>query len=562
MINFLKIQNIGIIDGMEIEFNKNLNVLTGETGAGKTLIVESLGLLAGGRFKKEKIKKGKEYLVVEASITLDKSFFKELITEFLEKDIDLLEVLEIEDFESDHEETIDFIVSRKSSIDGKNICKINGNLVTANFLRNFMLKIIDIHGQNENQNILNYDTQIALLDRYTNNKHMNKYSELYEKYLEVSREIQKEEDDISLQRELELLQYQKEEIERADLKENEDDELEDKYRKMKNFEKITENIYTSEQELSESVKLISSAINDLEHISKYDENVSGMLERIKSSYYELEEVSYDLTDFGKDLDFDENDFKAIENRLDVINSLKRKYGNSIKDILDYYNKIQDRIYTIENFKEYREKLESKKKEIEDELEKVASIMHKLREKAGAEISKKITHELHELEMMAAEFKINVLNEKEFNKYGKDKVEFSVLTNKGQDFNLISKIASGGEISRIMLAIKTVLSEEDSTPILVFDEIDTGISGKAGMVVGEKLKYISSKHQVLIVTHLATITSKGDANYYIYKQEEGNTTKAKIKRLSEDEVIKEIARIASGSDDINSLNYAKELRKKK
>ncbi len=521
MINTLHIKNIGIIDDITINLNEGFNVLTGETGAGKTLIIGSLQILAGGRFSKEMIRKGEKNSYVEMSVYLPNSEYED--------------------------DTV--IVSREINISGKNTCKINGRLVTVNELKKFMGNVIDIHGQNENQSILDIGTHIELLDDYASEK----IKDLKLKYQKLYKEKQ---------RKLDLLNYQVTEIENANLKINEEEELENTRKIMMSSEKIAVNLSEAEEQLNENtIDSMSIVIKSLEKIEQYNEEYEKIASRLKECYYEIQEASRDISCLNSDMEFNEEEQAKVEERLDLINSLKRKYGNNIKEILDYKNKINQEIFEIKNLEGYITSLKNKFKELENEMKKIANQMNSIRNEYAKELSEKINKELEELEMKSARFSINIeLSEENiFNKNGLDKVEFLISTNVGEEAKPLIKIASGGEMSRIMLAIKNVLADVDKIPVIIFDEIDTGISGIAANVTGEKIKKISKKHQVICVTHLASIAAKGDYNYYVCKEIENDKTKTRVKQLTEEEILKEIARISSGTVTDISINHAKELR---
>ena len=305
---------------------------------------------------------------------------------------------------------------------------------------------------------------------------------------------------------------------------------------------------------------VSNSIRCLEKIESYGEEYSNKLTELKNIYYEIQEVSRDISSMKDDVYFDESDRNIVEERLDEIFSLKRKYGNSIEEIIEYKDKIQEEINTIENADKINERLKKELSEIEKEMKVLSKEMNFIRVKFATVLSKSINNELHDLEMNNAIFNVKVEKEDKFNKNGLDKVEFMISTNKGEDEKELIKIASGGEMSRIMLAIKTILSDVDEVGTLVFDEIDTGISGRAAKAVGEKMKIISKKHQIICVTHLPTIAAKGDYNYFISKSVKEDKTVTSIKQLSEDETIAEIARIANGDITEIAIANAKELRK--
>lgn len=422
-------------------------------------------------------------------------------------------------------------------------------------------------GQHENQNILINETQIELINRFSKSElkdFLNDYMDKYYKRIDILNLLNKDlKDEKYTKRQLDLLQFQIEEIEEAKLLDGEDDEIENKFKLLNSSEKILDILKFSKETLSDDVlKNLSMLILQIESISSLDDKYLKYLSSIKSAFYELEELNYDIDNNLDEINIDDKELIRIENRLDKINSLKRKYGKTIEDINKYYKEIKEEYNRLENFEEEKEKLFDKVKKLEFEMNILADKIFNIRSKYAKKISDKITKELHDLEMKSAFFLIEVNKVDEFNKYGKDEVKFLIMTNKGSDFLPIEKIASGGEMSRIMLSIKTVLSEEDQTPILVFDEIDTGISGLTGQVAGEKLWSIAKTHQVLCVTHLATLAAYGDTNYYIYKEDENNIVTTKIKKLDEKETIEEIARISGGKLTKEALEYAKELRKRK
>ena len=538
MLSTLHIKNIGIIEDLSIDFNEGLNVLTGETGAGKTLIIGALGVIAGGRFSKEMIRNGEKYSFIEASI-----------------------------FCPENPNSIDgnIIVSREVYTNGRNSCKINGRLVTVNELKELMANVIDIHGQQDNQNLLNSNKHIAYLDDFIGNEILGlkeEYSKLYRRYNEINIELGKNYgDDKEKERKLDLLNYQLEEIKNAKLKVGEDVKLTEEHNLMKNSEKLQENLEEIDENLNnQAIESVSDSIRCLEKISNCGEVYEEKLSELKNIYYEIQELARDISGMKEDIFFDEDQRDNVEKRLDEIFSLKRKYGNSIEEILEYKEKLEQEINEIENLDEINDKLKQEKEKVKKQMLELCSKMNSLRCEYAKIISNKINIELKDLEMSNATLRVAVETIKDFNTNGLDKVEFMICTNKGEEEKELCKIASGGEMSRVMLAIKTVLAEVDKVSTLVFDEIDTGISGKAAKAVGEKLKTISNNHQVMVVTHSASIAAKGKYNYYISKKTSNEKTYTEIKRLNEEEVVKEIARISSGDITDISIAHAKELRK--
>ena len=542
MISSLHIRNIGIIEDLSIDFNKGLNVLTGETGAGKTLIIDSLQIISGGRFSKEMIRKGETNSFVELCL-----------------------------YCPENEKAIEgnIIVSREIHVNGKNMCKINGRMVTVNELKDFMKQFIEIHGQNDNQNLLDSKLHLKYLDGFIGTEILGedkeKYRTLYNRYLEIKEELkQNYGDDKERQRKLDLLRYQTEEIEAANLKENEEEGLEEKRNLFLNSEKIVENLNEADSVLSETtIDSLSMAIRALEKIEGIDKKYEKASNSLKSSYYELQELARDINGYKEDVYFDEEERNNIEERLDTIYSLKRKYGNSIQEILEYNKQIQEEIEHIENLEEYNNKLKVELKNIQKEMNTLGKKISDVRIEYAEKLSESINQELVDLEMKNAKIHVKVeYKEDEFFKNGKDIVKFYITTNLGEDEKELSKIASGGEMSRTMLAIKKVLADTDKIPVLVFDEIDTGISGKAANAVATKLKAIAQRHQVMCISHLPNIAAVADHNYFISKNVKEERTKTQIKLLKENEVIEEIARISSGEINEVTLQYAYELRNKK
>lgn len=538
MLSTLHIKNIGIIDDLSINFEEGFNVLTGETGAGKTLIIGSLAILSGGRFSKEMIRKGEECSLIEASIFVPQSEFAE---------------------------DGNIIISREVYSNGRNTCKVNGNLVTVSELKRIMSKIIDIHGQHDNQNLLDNTKHIMYLDSFIGDelfKMKQEYQEYFNKYNEIKNKLKNNYgDETEKTRRLDLLRYQYNEIDVANLKIGEDLELEEKHNIMMNSEKLKENLEEIDENInSNAIEYISNSIRCLEKIEDYAEIYKSKLAELKSIYYELQETARDLSSLKDEANFDEYERDEVERRLDIIFPLKRKYGNSIEEILEYKSKLAEEIEQIENVEEINKKLRIEQKEIESKMNNLCNLMNEKREKYGIILSEKINNELKDLEMPNACFSIKIEKEASFNINGNDKIEFAISPNIGEESKELIKIASGGEMSRIMLAIKTVLADIDEVPILVFDEIDTGISGKAAKAVAEKMKIISNKHQTLCITHLPAIAAQGKNNFYIYKEVTNGKTRTKIKKLNEQEIIFEIARISNGDITDVAIENAKELRK--
>ena len=540
MITNLHIKNIGIIDDLEINLNKGMNVLTGETGAGKTLIIDSINIICGGRFSKEMIRKGESYSYVELCM-------------YVPRDINAVDG--------------NIIITREIYNNGRNMCKINGRLVTVAELKDFMSNYIEIHGQNANQQLLDNRTHIKYLDNFSGEKIIKlkeEYKEKYTRYNEIKRELRNNYgDEKEKQRKLDLLKYQLNEIQESKLKIGEEEQLEEKRKIIMNSEKIAQNLSEADMAIGENtIDMIGTAIRALEKIEDIDKKYEETASNLRNLYYEIQEISRDVNSSLEDINFDEQEREEVETRLDTIDNLKRKYGNNIEEILKYADEIEEEIKKIENVDEYNNKLKEEQKNIEQKMTQIAEKIDEIRKEKAKDLSEKINQELIDLEMKNA--KINVKVEYKVNEFyedGKNQVEIFIKTNVGENESELVKIASGGEMSRIMLAIKKVLADVDNMPVMIFDEIDTGISGKAAKSVASKMKSISQKHQVLCISHLAPIAAIADNNYFISKKVENDRTSTGIKLLNEQEVLCEIARISSG--DINEviLKYASELRSK-
>ena len=541
MISNIHIKNIGIIDDLEINLNKGMNVFTGETGAGKSLIIDAINIICGGRFSKEIIRKGENHSYVELCM-----------------------------YSPDDINSVDgnIIITREIYSNGRNMCKINGRLVTVAELKNFMSNYIEIHGQNANQQLFDNKTHIKYLDNFIGKEIFDlkvEYKNKYTRYNEIKRELRENYgDEKEKQRKLDLLRYQLNEIQEAKLKTGEEEKLEEKRKIILNSEKIAKNLSEANNAVGENtIDMLSSAIRALEKIEEIDSKYTETIENLRNSYYNLQEVSRDINNYMEDIEFDEQEIEKIETRLDTIYNLKRKYGNNIEEILKYGEEVKTEIDKIENVDKYNEQLKKEQKELENEMTKLAEKISEIRKEEAQKLSSKINKELLDLEMTNAiinikvEYKIN-----EFFEDGKDSVQILIKTNVGENESELSKIASGGEMSRIMLAIKKVLTEVDRIPVVIFDEIDTGISGKASRTVASKMKSISKEHQVICVSHLAPIAAIADYNYFISKKVENERTTTSVQLLNEQEVICEIARISSGEINEVTLKYANELRNQK
>ena len=561
MLNFLEIQNVAIIDKISIEFGNGFNVMTGETGAGKSIIINSINAILGERISKDIIRTGKEKAQVTAVFYTNSTKVGEILEElFIPKEDDGA-----------------VIISREIFRTGKNICRINGQIMPLSALKRIGEYIINIHGQNDNKVLLVPQKHIELLDLYIGDSILN----LKKEYQEKLNKLKDEKDKLSnmigndeqRERKIDLLKYQIQEIEDANLVEGEDEELEKKRVVVSNVEKIKTvlaNCYdmlACDNGIKDGINQISSSMGQ---IANLDETYSKISNNVANVVYQVDDITYEIRDSLDNLFFDQELMETIEERIDLIVKLKRKYGDTIKDVIDYMDKCNEELTVLVNSEEYIRKSKEVINKINEELYKLAQKINKLRAEYAKTLQDSITAELKDLEMKDSEFSVSIeFNENttddglyEFKTNGLDKIEFYISTNKGEKAKPLSKIASGGEMSRIMLAIKSIISDKDSVESMIFDEIDTGISGKAAQKVGEKLAKLSKLHQLICITHLSQIATMADNHYMIEKSTYKDKTQTNVKRLTEDETTKEVARIIGGIDisDITMQN-AREMLKK-
>ena len=548
MLSHLHIKNLGIIDEIDIELENGMNVLTGETGAGKSLILSAVQLILGGKASKDIIRKGETKASVEALFYIEAKYLKEEIEKL--------------NIELDNE----LVISREISESSRSVTKVNGNLVSLAELKSLGNLLMDIHGQHDSQSLLNVKEHINLLDdmAFRNDKVVSEYKKLYNERNEYISKLNKiGGNGENRERQLEFLRFQLDELESANLTLGEDERLEEKINVLNNSKNI---IYTLEDSYSklnhEVLPTLQKVMSGLNDIGKYDSKYEDFANVIQNSFYELDEVTRDISSKTSSVEINPEELNKAEERLDLIIKLKRKYGNTLEEVLNTFSKLSDEYEELINSEEIVKDLEKKIKTVEEQMYIKASKMSKTRQEKATSIEEEIVKILAELEMPKTTFKIDIKfdEEKNFTDKGLDKIEFLFSSNFGEELKPLSKIASGGEMSRIMLAIKNVLSEADKIPTMIFDEIDTGISGQAGKAVAEKMKIIGETHQVIAVTHLPVIAASGDSNYYIEKTTKGERTSTSVRRLDEKETVNEVARIIAGNDLSDAvIKHAEELR---
>ncbi|OPX43429.1 DNA repair protein RecN [Ruminiclostridium hungatei] len=556
MLTQLDIQNIALIDRLSLEIAQGLNVLTGETGAGKSILIDSINAVLGERVSKELIRTGRDKAIIEA------------VFQYRNPRIDGI----LGEAGIDSEDGC-IILSREISLSGKNTCRVNGRLVNVSMLKQIGELLLDIHGQHDNQSLLKTDTHIELLDAFGGaaiETVKNEYIALYSQYKAVrSRLGVLAGDKGEMARRMDMLNFQIDEIRNAKLKAGEDEKLLSKRQVLANSERIMNSIVKAYELLNEgndsgkpALYNSNKALQELSAILKYDSELNAVSDKLESVIYQLEDICEDLRIRRESDEFSPEELSRIDERLDIISRMKRKYGGSVEEVLEFLEKSRKEYDELLRSESLIEELNKQLAVLEQKLFDGAVKLNAQREKAVRVLEKNVTDELENLEMKNSSFKVQLnYNEtdRSFTKNGLNTAEFLISSNVGEPLKPLSKIASGGEMSRIMLAIKTILANVDAIPTLIFDEIDTGISGKAAQKVGEKLSYISKTHQVLCVTHLSQLACMADNHLYIEKISDGESTRTTVRRLDHEGRVQEIARIIGGSDTTAlALKHSEEL----
>lgn len=555
MIVELNINNFAIIDSLKINFTKGFNVITGETGAGKSIIVEGIGMILGSRASKDLVKSGRNKAILEALFYLENP-------DKINRKLD--------DFGIDRDGDNYLLISREIYSNGRSVSRVNGRTITLTMLNQITSTLVDVHGQHEHQSLLNINNHIKLIDSFGDEMLKNLLVQVENRYEELVEEKKKIEDlsidALERDREIDLLKYQLEEIDNANLIDLDEEAITKEYLKMSNIKnigyKLAEISNILDNDVYGSVSLldgINKCIISLTDIMEFDDKIKEYTKTMEDIGFELQDLSRNIRNYLENIFLDEERLEFLEERLDTINGLKKKYGNTIEDILKYRENIHNRLEILLNNEKEIEKSNKKIQAIEKELFDCCTKLTNIRKSISKDIEILMTKELHELNMLEAVFKIDFERLDYFSPNGWDRVEFLISTNKGEPLKPLSKIVSGGEMSRIMLAFKTILADYDSIPCVIFDEIDSGISGRTAQIVGEKIKKISFKHQVICVSHLPQIAALADTHFVIEKDFVDNSTITKVRKLDNEERIEELSRLLGGVDltDITKL-HAKEM----
>jgi len=553
MLKTLTVWNFALLEHVQIEFERGLNILTGETGAGKSILIDSLGMILGHRTSIEKIRKDRDWLRVEAVFDISK--YPEVHNFLQQSDI------------VDEDDSL--IISRQVAKTGKNTIQVNGCHLTLTSLKMLGELLIDIHGQNENQALLRTENQFALVDAYQSEikTSLSVYQTAFAKWNALKESLKKQElDSREHAQRMDMLSWQVNEIEAAKLKEAEDEELEREIKLLSNAEKISDLVKSSYRLLDSGDKrqpaVIPSLVEikkNMEMLSRYDTKLTNVMQMITDALCQIEECSYEIRDYGESIDYSPERLNKLQERMDEIYKLRKKYGATIADVVEHYHNAKKELLAIENYDQHIEDLKYNIAQAEKDLAVQATILTELRQVAAKQLSGDIQKHLLSLGMENARFVIEIQEDGTYHLNGANTIQILFSANLGEDPKPMQKVASGGELSRIALAIKTVCAAKDKIGIMVFDEIDTGIGGKTAQMVAERIAMVAAYKQVLCITHLPQIACMADVHLYIDKQIQNNKTVTQVRHLSTSEQLNEIARMASGIDiTAASLDNAMEM----
>ena len=546
MLSLLHIENIAVIECADISFHKGFNILTGETGAGKSIVIDGISAILGERAYRDMIRTGTDKATVRAVFT----------------DVPELSWFSDNGVEYDPET----VINREVFLDGKNICRVNGTLVNVSALRKLGLQLINIHGQHDSASLFDEANHLQFLDDYAGNQQLRAaYTEKYSALIALQQEIDRMSmDEGEKLRRMETLRYQIEEITKAQLQPGEDEQLEQRRKLLQNAEKISDGMNTAVECLyggddsDGAASLLQQAERELARLSRYTDAFAAIHEKVTDLMYQVQDAAEEVRDARDELSYSADELESIESRLDVIHRLRRKYGATCEDILEYLENAKQELDEIEFADDHIERLKIKCEKAKNEAVKAANALRENRKQAAITLSEKILSELSQLDMPKVQFQC-AFTEIELSANGADQVAFYMSANAGEALKPMSKVASGGELARIMLAMKNVLAEQDRVQTLIFDEVDTGVSGRAAQKVAQKLRSVAKTKQVLCVTHLPQLAAMGDTHLLIAKQERGGRTYTTVTPLDMEGRKRELARIIGGASITDTtLKSAEEM----
>lgn len=549
MLVHLHVKNLALIEEAEVEFGTGLNILTGETGAGKSILLGSMQLILGGKTSRNMIRENADYALVELLFQVENP-----------KVLKKLESLDI------YPEEGQILLSRKI-MDGRSISKINGETCTVGQMKAAAACLLDIHGQHEHQSLLYRDKQLEILDSYGRERIFPQKALVEEEYRQYKKSLEELESlDINEEqrnREMAFLEFEITEIENAALTPGEDEELERQYKKLSNARKIMEIlqlVHTITGYENGAGDMTGTALREITKVTQYDEELESLSQILNEADSLLNDFHRELSSYLEDLVFDEETFYQVERRLDLINNLKAKYGQEISGILSYRDKQLEKLEKLRKYEEYFQAAKEKVQRAEKKLEETSHELSKIRQEYKEQLEKKVVEGLKDLNFLDVEFAIRFDRRKNYTPNGFDDVEYEISTNPGEMRKPLGQIVSGGELSRIMLALKAILADRDEIETLIFDEIDTGISGRTAQKVSEKMAVIGKHHQVLCITHLPQIAAMADTHFEIEKHVKGSETTTEIHPLNEEDSVRELARLLGGAEITSAvLENAKEMK---
>lgn len=540
MLASLMIKDFAIIERLEVNFELGMTVLTGETGAGKSIIIDALGLLVGGRGSSDFIRTGAKKTDVQGLFVINKNPL-------------LLEILTANDIDLDGK---NILLERELSHNGRNVCRVNNKIVTTAILRAVGEQLVDIHGQNEHQELMNSDHHLAILDQYgqkTITPILTTYQETYQKYRHLKKQLaDKNANEQAYAQRLDMLKYQIEEISAANLKPNEDEELEQERDRLSNFQKINQALQQALTVLSEgdanALDLSGIAMTELENISTLSKDYQAISENLNSAYYTLQDVISNVQDQLDVLEYDDARLNEIEQRLEVLGNLKRKYGPELVDVTAYFTKISVEHDEMAHLTDESDKIETEFQDVTKTLGQQAEQLTRVRQKVASQLEKKVHEQLRSLYMDKAVFQVNFQKHStDFTRTGQDQVAFYLQTNPGESLKPLVKIASGGELSRIMLAIKTIIAQGEGVTSIIFDEVDTGVSGRVAQAIADKISLIARRSQVLCITHLPQVAAMSDHQYLIEKKIHAGRTTTTLAPVTGEARTNVIAKMIAGKE---------------
>lgn len=552
MLLNVSVKNLALIKESDIYFKDGMNILSGETGAGKSIIIGSINIALGGKVNKEMVRSGEDHAMVELVFKVDRESTRKKLEDA---------GVNLEDGE--------VIVTRKI-VNGRSITKVNGETFPVSALRDITALLIDIHGQHDHQSLLKVDKHIGILDEFAAaeiSDVKNDVLKAYNAYVDAKNELEMfDMDEEQRIRECEFYNFEINEITDADLTIGEDNDIEESFKKVANMKKILESVSVVHNVMNgdtgENVlDMLGRAVSEMASVSDYDDSLKDIYNQLVSIEDLCSSVSRDVSEYADSSEFDEERAKELEERLDLINHLKLKYGNTIEKILEYRDEKQQKLELLENYDIKKKQAQQKLDETEKILDKKCEKLSSLRKKYAVDFEKRVVETLEDLNFLQVKFKVDFKKSGTYSANGNDKAEFMISTNPGEPLMPLAKIASGGELSRIMLGIKTIMAGQDDIDTLIFDEIDTGISGRTAQKVAEQMKLLSKKHQIICITHLPQIAAMADNHLKIEKTSEGNETSTKIYPLDEEKSVEELARMLGGAEITETvMQNAREMKK--